>query len=182
MSMTQSYASHPRLSPPTTRLKTPTEAQRLRTAFGRFPTGVCVVTFDGPDSRHGITVNSFTSVSVDPKLVLVSIARSARSHDPLLEVPFTVNVLGAEQEALAMHFAGRPNGEPVWVEGARAPRLAGALAHFECAPWAHYDGGDHTLVVAEVHSYDYRGGDALGFNGSRFTVIHELDLGHEFLM
>ncbi|MPV90537.1 flavin reductase [Georgenia ruanii] len=180
--MTDSYALHAKPKPPTTRLKVPTDAQRLRSAFGRFPTGVCVVTFDGPGFRHGITVNSFTSVSVDPKLVLVSIARSARSHDVLLEAPFTVNVLGAEQEALAMHFAGRPNQEPSWVEGDWAPRLAGSLAHFECTPWKTYDGGDHTLVVGEVRSYGYRDGDALGFNGSRFTVIHELNLGHEFLM
>ncbi|HLS49190.1 MAG TPA: flavin reductase family protein [Actinomycetaceae bacterium] len=167
---------------PTFRLPQLTESQRLRHAFASYPTGVCVVTLERATGPHGMTVNSFTSVSIDPPLVLVSIDRKARAHDDLRAGPFAVNVLGAEQEHLARHFAGRPCASPQWIEGDVAPRLAGVLAHFECRPWAAYDGGDHTLVVGEVRSYAYRGGDALGFNGARFTVIHETDMGHEFLM
>jgi flavin reductase (DIM6/NTAB) family NADH-FMN oxidoreductase RutF len=65
----------------------------LRSCLGRFATGVAVVTFDGIDEPWGITVNSFTSVSIEPPLVLVSVARRARCHDGLRGRPFCVNVL-----------------------------------------------------------------------------------------
>lgn len=158
----------------------------FRGSLGRFATGVAVVTFDTAGEhplRHGITVNSFTSVSMDPPLVLVSIARSASSHDLLLERPFTVNVLGAEQEELADHFAGKSSDfEPSWVEGEVAPRLSGVLSYFQCTPWAQYDGGDHTLFLGEVKEFDYRSGDALGFVNGRFATIPEYLLGHEALL
>lgn len=163
-------------------LPEPTERERLRMAFSRFPTGVCVVAFEADGARRGITVNSFTSVSFDPPLLLVSIQRTASSHELLLDRPFSVNVLGSSQEDVAWHFAGRPNGSPTWIEGGAAPRLAGALAWFDCAPWARYDGGDHTLVLGEIRSFASRRGDALGFNGSRFTEISETVLGREHLI
>lgn len=156
--------------------------QHFRGGLGRFATGVAIVTFDGPRRRHGITVNSFTSVSMDPPLVLVSIARTAKAHDELRGTPFTVNVLGAEQQQLALHFAGRPSREPVWVESATAPRLAGTLAYFECRSWAAYDGGDHTLYLGEVVDFNYRSGDLLAFANSRFTTIPEQYLGAEDLL
>ena len=162
-------------------------AHFLRGSLGRFATGVAIVTFDGKDDddspvRHGITVNSFTSVSMDPPLVLVSIQRTVRTHTMLAARPFTVNILGAEQQALAMHFAGRPQVEVVWEEGEHAPRLAGVLSWFECTPWAEYDGGDHTLFLGEVQNFDYRPGDSLGFMNGQFTTIRESALGHESLI
>jgi flavin reductase len=156
--------------------------QHFRGSLGRFATGVAVVTFDTDQGRHGITVNSFTSVSLEPPLVLVSIARTTKSHDELAGKPFTVNVLGAEQRALASNFAGKPTGEPRWIEGTVAPRLAGVLSYFECTPWAAYDGGDHTLYLGKVVSFDYRAGDALGFVNGQFTTIPEYLLGHEALL
>lgn len=167
--------------PPESQLYRPRQ-QYFRGSLGCFATGVAVVTFDGVEKRHGITVNSFTSVSMDPPLVLVSIARTTRAHDELAERPFTVNILGAEQQQLASHFAGRPNTEPKWVEGEVAPRLAGVLSWFECTPWAAYDGGDHTLYLGEVVKFDYRSGDALGFVNGRFTAIPEYLLGQEDLL
>lgn len=157
-------------------------AQHFRGSLGRFATGVAVVTFDTDEGPHGITVNSFTSVSLTPPLVLVSIAKTTRSHDQLAGCPFTVNVLGAEQRALASNFAGKPTGEPRWVEGTVAPRLSGVLSFFECTPWAAYDGGDHTLYLGEVINFDYRAGDALGFVNGQFTTIPEYLLGHEALL
>lgn len=154
----------------------------LRSCLGRFATGVAVVSFDGPEGRRGITVNSFTSVSLEPPLVLVSVAKRARSHDALRDRAFTVNVLGAEQEALARRFAGGAEIEPRWVEGEHAPRLAGVLAHLECRPWRAYDGGDHTLFLGEVVGFDFREGDALAFLTSRFTTVAEQQLGHEHLI
>jgi flavin reductase (DIM6/NTAB) family NADH-FMN oxidoreductase RutF len=157
-------------------------AHFFRGSLGRFATGVAVVTFDGSTGRHGITVNSFTSVSMEPPLVLVSIAKTARSHDELASRPFTVNILGAEQQSIASHFAGKPAADPVWVEGQTAPRLANMLSYFECEPWAAYDGGDHTLYLGRVVHFDYRSGDALGFVNGRFTAIPEYLLGHEDLL
>jgi flavin reductase len=157
-------------------------AHHFRGSLGRFATGVAIVTFDGVSKRHGITVNSFTSVSMEPPLVLVSIARTTKAHDELAGRPFTVNILGAEQRTLAMHFAGKPGQDPLWVEGEVAPRLAGVLAFFECRPWAAYDGGDHTLYLGEVVDFNYRSGDALAFANSSFTTIPESQLGVEDLL
>jgi flavin reductase (DIM6/NTAB) family NADH-FMN oxidoreductase RutF len=157
-------------------------ARTLRSCLGRFATGVVVVTFAGPDGRRGITVNSFTSVSMDPPLIVVSVARRARSHDALKGRPFCVNVLGAEQEAVARQFGGSGRGEAMWAEEASIPRLAGTLAHLECRPWRAYDGGDHTLFLGEVTDFDYRDGDALGFHSSSFTAIPDLRAGIEDLI
>ena len=155
----------------------------LRSCLGRFVTGEAVVTFEDPQERYGITVNSFTAVSMTPPLILVSIAKSARSHSVLAPgVPFCVNVLGAEQERVARHFAGGGDQLTIkWIEGSRAPRLADALAHFECAPWRTYDGGDHTLFIGEIVDFDYRDGDALGFFASGFTAVLGTRSGHEDL-
>ncbi|MCI0140552.1 flavin reductase family protein [Arthrobacter bambusae] len=157
-------------------------AHHFRGSLGRFATGVAIVTFDGVSKRHGITVNSFTSVSMEPPLVLVSIARNTKAHDELAGRPFTVNILGAEQKQLALHFAGRPGPEPHWVEGDIAPRLSNVLAYFECTPWAAYDGGDHTLYLGQVVDFNYRSGDALAFANSSFTTIPESQLGMEDLL
>lgn len=164
---------------------------RLRECLGRFATGVAVVTYDGFGGRRGLTINSFTSVSMEPPLVLVSVARRASAHDELSGRAFSVNLLGAEQEALGRHFAGGhrvplPVGavpfEPRFVESVHAPRLAGCLAVFECTPWRDYPAGDHTLFLGLVADFDYRPGDALGFVNSSFTTIPHAVLGHEYLM
>lgn len=154
----------------------------LRSCLGRFATGVAVVTFLVDDEPRGLTVNSFTSVSMSPALVLVSVARAARSHDALRGRAFCVNVLGAEQEPIARLFAGSGTGAAVWHEGPIAPRLAGALAHLDCRPWRDYDGGDHTLFLGEVVDFGYRDGDALAYHSGRFTAITDVPLGVEALM
>jgi flavin reductase (DIM6/NTAB) family NADH-FMN oxidoreductase RutF len=158
-------------------------AARLRSCLGRFATGVTVVTFGTPEGPGGVTVNSFTSVSLEPPLVLVSIARTTKAHDNLGDRPFCVNVLGAEQEALARRFAGGDADiRPRFAAGGRAPRLEGALAHVECAPWRTYDGGDHSLFLGEIVDFAHRDGDALAYIGSRFTTIAEPEAGVEYLI
>ena len=154
----------------------------LRSCLARFATGVTIVAADGPEERVGLTVNSFTAVSLEPPLVLVSIHKKARRHGAFLRSPFTVNVLGAEQEPLARHFAGGPEaGHVPWEEDADLPRIAGSLAFIECAPWATYDGGDHTLVIGQVTGFGYREGDALGYLCGRFTALSAPVRGIEFL-
>ncbi|MFE4639007.1 flavin reductase family protein [Streptomyces sp. NPDC056773] len=132
---------------------------RLRRAFGAFATGVTVVTVGGASPR-GMTANSFTSVSLDPALILISVGREARMHHRLAESDtFAVSVLGAGQEGVARHFAdrSRPPGAgqfaAVDVVSGRvtdAPLIAGAAAHFECALWRAHDAGDHTLFLGEL--------------------------------
>jgi flavin reductase (DIM6/NTAB) family NADH-FMN oxidoreductase RutF len=154
----------------------------LRSCLARFATGVAVAAVHGPEGRDGLTVNSFTAVSLEPPLVLVAIHKAARRHDAFLHRPFAVNVLGAEQEALARHFAGRPLLDPVpWEASSSSLRLAGALAALECEPWATYDGGDHTLVVGRVTGFSYREGDGLGYFCGRFVRLDAPILGIEFL-
>ena len=155
----------------------------LRACMSRFATGVTVVTYEGEDGPRGATMNSFTSVSADPPLVLISVARRARCHDQLQARPFAVNILGAEQEPLARQFAGVPNAaEPRWAPAARVPRLSNPLAWIECAPWQSYDGGDHTLVVGRVTDLGHRDGDALTYAWSRFGTATESADGIEHLI
>ncbi|MEU6192181.1 flavin reductase family protein [Streptomyces sp. NPDC047061] len=155
----------------------------LRACMSRFATGVTVVTYAGEDGPRGATMNSFTSVSADPALVLISVARRARSHDQLVDRPFCVNVLGAEQEALARQFAGAPGAaDPRWTPGALVPRLDNPLAWIQCAPWRSYDGGDHTLVLGQVVDLGHRDGDALTYAWSRFGAAVESTDGIEHLI
>jgi flavin reductase (DIM6/NTAB) family NADH-FMN oxidoreductase RutF len=154
----------------------------LRACMARFATGVTVVTYDGDAGPRGATMNSFTSISADPPLVLISVARRARCHDELTGRPFCVNILGAEQEPLAWQFAGVADAaEPRWVAGARVPRISNPLAWVECEPWRSYDGGDHTLVLGRVIDLGHRDGDALTYTWSRFGTAAESSDGIEHL-
>jgi flavin reductase (DIM6/NTAB) family NADH-FMN oxidoreductase RutF len=117
-----------------------------------------------------------------PPLVLASVARKARAHDALEGQPFSISILGAEQEGVARCFAGGPAVDVHWLDGEVAPRIAGALASMECRPWRSYDGGDHTLYLGEVVAFDHRDGDALGYHASGFTTIAESVLGYEHLI
>jgi flavin reductase (DIM6/NTAB) family NADH-FMN oxidoreductase RutF len=149
------------------------DPRQLRNCFGQFTTGVTVVTYELDGEWRGATVNSFTSVSLDPPLVLVSIAKSAKASAALEGRSFSVNVLAKEQHEVALQFAGKPReGIDVgWIEGEIAPRLAGALAWFECKPWCQYDGGDHILFVGEVAQYAARPAEPLVFYAGSFRSV-----------
>ena len=154
----------------------------LRRCLGHFTTGVTVVTCrDAGGAAHGATVNAFTAVSLEPPLVLVSLARRSRACDLVGAGPFTVNVLAAGQKDLALHFAGRPNQEVRWAPDSAcgAPRLEGALAHVSCTPWQAHDGGDHVLHLGEVQEFLIHPGAPLLFHTGRF---HHLGGGHDPLL
>lgn len=167
-------------APPAGRTVTELDGAELRQCLGRFATGVAVLTCrgEGGESAHGLTVNSFTAVSLRPPLVLVSIDRRATACRLLADRPFAVNVLAGDHEPLARHFAGRENPEVSisWRRGALVPLLGDALAFFECEPWRAYDGGDHELFLGRVVSFGYREGDGLGFFVSRFIRVATPDL------
>lgn len=154
------------------------DRKQLRGAFGAFPTGVTVVTVGG-DVPRGMTANSFTSVSLEPPLVLVCVNRNAVMHRRLEQAAmFSVSVLNTGQESVARHFANRSR--PVgagqfdavdWVPGRRsdAPLIADAVAQLECEKWQVYDGGDHTVFLGRVLAATRRPGcEALLFHNGRF--------------
>jgi len=132
------------------------DTREFRNALGQFPTGVAVITAqDHNDQLIGITMSSFNSVSIEPPLVLFSLDRRALSLEAMLKADhYAVNVLSQEQQALSNKFARAMEnkwdnvGFDTRVTG--APLLHGALAHFECKPYAQYDGGDHVIFVGEV--------------------------------
>ncbi|MDW3207497.1 MAG: flavin reductase family protein [Alphaproteobacteria bacterium] len=130
----------------------------FRTVCGRFATGVAVATTrDGKGARWGLTVNSFSSVSLDPPLVLFSIDRSASSHDIFLGSPrFGINILSDRQKALSDRFSflkdeDRFDGIDL-VSGREAdpPLIDGAIAHIVCDLANTFPGGDHTILLGRV--------------------------------
>lgn len=130
------------------------DPRALRNTLGNFATGVVVLTYESDGAFHGVTVNSFTSVSLEPPLILVSLTRTSKALTYLMERPFAVNVLGDDQLATALQFAGSPQDDPIeWVTDEGAPRINGALAYFQCTPWAGFDGGDHVLLLGRVLSH-----------------------------
>jgi flavin reductase (DIM6/NTAB) family NADH-FMN oxidoreductase RutF len=149
------------------------ESRHLRRSVGQFVTGVTVVTYDVEGSPRGVTVNSFTSVSVDPPLILVSIARTARAAAGLSGAPLVVNVLAADQLDLAGHFAGqRQDGlEIPWSQHHRPPRLRGAIAWIECQPYAEVHAGDHILFLGRVTSHRMLSREPLLFQTGRFRLV-----------
>jgi flavin reductase (DIM6/NTAB) family NADH-FMN oxidoreductase RutF len=135
-----------------------------------------VVTTRSGDTVHGATVNAFSSVSLDPPLVMVSLDRRSRMCALLADAPFGINILGTHQRDLALQFAGRLADSPAaveWEPSAAAPRLAGCPAFLACLPWAAYDGGDHVLYVGEVQQFDVGPGDPLLFHGGGFHELRE---------
>ena len=131
------------------------DPRTLRDALGCFATGVTVVTCQTDDGPAGLTVNSFTSVSLDPPLLLVCLNKSASSAQPLIEAPhFAVNVLQTRQQPASIRFSTRDEdrfGATPWSNGeAGAPIFEESLGVFECAHHAVHDGGDHHILIGRV--------------------------------
>ena len=147
------------------------DARDFRGALGCFPTGVCIVTTLAPDGRRvGMTANSFSSVSLDPPMVLWSLARTASGAAVFRDAErFVINVLAAVDEELASHFA-RPSEDKF----AKYPRrfagevLQGAAATFECHSRHRYYGGDHIIIIGVVERYSWSEVAPLLFHRGRY--------------
>jgi flavin reductase (DIM6/NTAB) family NADH-FMN oxidoreductase RutF len=142
------------------------QGRALRAALGRFSTGVAIVTTVAADGRPmGVTVNSFSSVSLDPPLVLFSLARRAGIYGVFAPArAFTVNVLSQRQKLISNRFT-RPGGvvwdDIVYHTGANGCAvLADSLAWFECERHAEHQGGDHGIFVGRVSAFGASGEDA----------------------
>src|SRR5579859_5416208 len=134
----------------------PIEKNQLRQVMGHFATGVTIITTLNKDGQmHGLTANAFTSVSLEPPLLLISVDKKAESY-PFFEQSrvFTVNILADDQEALSRRFAvsGGPKFEGVaYRPGANgAAILEGTVGYIECTLGATYPGGDHTIYLGEI--------------------------------
>jgi flavin reductase (DIM6/NTAB) family NADH-FMN oxidoreductase RutF len=164
------HAAPPVFSPP-----------EFRAALGMFATGVTIVTARTPDGQLvGLTANSFNSVSMNPPLVLWSLAQAAGSLPAFRTGShYAINVLSAQQQELAQRFATK--GADRWAgvtftEGvAGAPLLDGAVATFECFNRSRYEEGDHVIFVGEVERCHHTpGASPLLYHGGRFYVEHPL--------
>jgi len=150
-------------------------SELLRKALGCYPTGVVVVTTLGDNNAPvGMTVNSFSSVSLDPPLILWSIALSAPSLSAFRTHPgFTINILSEEQKELGLQFA-RPSENKFegidWHPGFEGtPVIDNALAVFQCKTYQRYEGGDHEIYLGEVQK--------VNFNDQSPLVFHRGQLG-----
>ena len=148
-------------------------ARSLRQCLGHFATGVAVVTYQAAAFEpRGLTVNSFTSVSLDPPLVLVCLDKRSRAAEQLPRVPFAVNVLGANQRHLASHFAGKTaDARPIWRRVGNVPLLEQSLAWMTCAPWSNHDAGDHVILIGHVQEFGVSQQDPLCFYRGEFIGI-----------
>jgi flavin reductase (DIM6/NTAB) family NADH-FMN oxidoreductase RutF len=145
----------------------------LRTAMGRFASGVAVVTTLADGQPAGMTVNSLTSVSLCPPVLLVCLAEDARSTEAVVSAGrFAVNVLSAHQRSLAVRFATRGAdhfaGLPLVYEDHSVPVVPAALAHLECSTSEIRRIGDHVVVFGDVQRVCYSDGEPLAFHGGRF--------------
>lgn len=130
------------------------EGRDFRQALGRFATGVTIVTALGPDGPVGMTVNSFSSVSLTPPLVLWCPARSSARHDIFANAKaWSIHLLGSEQTDLALRFTRGGTGfEGLELASSNegAPVIPGTAARFDCTAYACHEGGDHSILVGEV--------------------------------
>ncbi|HYF17144.1 MAG TPA: flavin reductase family protein [Ramlibacter sp.] len=163
------------MSPPRKALPPTFSPTEFRSALGMFATGVTIVTATTPEGQPiGLTANSFNSVSLDPPLVLWSLARAAASLPAFSTGShYAINILSADQRTLAEKFAikgGDRWGGVQFTRGAgNAPLISGACATFECFNRSRYEEGDHVIFVGEVERCTWRpGATPLLFHGGRF--------------
>ena len=157
------------------------ERRRLRELMGRFATGVTVVAARAGPFLAGMTANAIATISIDPPILMASIARKAETHGAIIgSHSFSVSILADDQQALAECFAQPTTAtklkrfcDAAWHEAETgSPILEGALAYFDCRLMARHDGGDHTIFLGEIVAAGYREDAApLIWYGSRYRRL-----------
>ena len=152
------------------------ELRELRQTLGGFATGVVVVTCRGTDGPCGITANSFSSVSLEPPLVLWNIAKVSNSLRAYIDAEyFAINVLSADQIGLSSHFAQSDHTSFKAIEfsetGEGVPILPETLACLECRTQEVHDCGDHYIIVGEVERHRIDQGEPLLFFRGQYAAI-----------
>lgn len=157
------------------------DTRELRRALGSFVTGITIITTRDADDRPvGVTVSSFSSLSLDPPMVLWCLARSARSAETFSTGEgFAAHVLAHDQWPVAERFA-TPGAEKFsavkWQWSDRQlPLLAACTAHFECTRGAVHEGGDHLIITGEINNFAVSDIEPLAYRGGRFALTHRGD-------
>ncbi|PFN99620.1 flavin reductase [Bacillus sp. AFS076308] len=150
--------------------------RQFRSAMGKFATGVTVIATDVEGDVHGMTANAFMSVSLDPKLVVISIGEKAKILTKIRESKiFTVNILAADQQELSMIFAGQLKKEVVFDRLDGKPVLPGAVAQVACEVSAEHVEGDHTLFIGKVTDIHLEDAEPLIFYSGKYRSLVELE-------
>ncbi|CDQ40502.1 MULTISPECIES: flavin reductase family protein [Virgibacillus] len=147
------------------------ESRTFRNAMGRFATGVTVITTKSGEDHHGMTANAFMSVSLDPKLITVSIDNRANMlHKINQSGKFAVSFLSDKQQDISMHFAGQANsGEEIQFDYIQQiPVIQNALASVVCDLDRSVEVGDHTLFIGKVVDINLTDGNPLTFFGGKY--------------
>lgn len=149
----------------------------FRNAMGKFATGVTVITTELDGEVHGMTANAFMSVSLNPKLVVISIGEKAKMLNKINESKkFAVNILADEQKEVSMMFAGQIK-EKRDIEFDRLgdlPVIKDSLANISCKVYSQHVEGDHTLFIGEVTDIVLRDGEPLAFYEGKYREIAKL--------
>ena len=142
---------------------------RLRSAFGSYVTGVTVVTARTEGGEPvGFTANSFTSVSLDPALLLICIGKNLSSYQVFSTTnSFAVNILGSDQKLLAQRFAkfkGNRFEDLNWqYSELDSPLLEDSCAWFDCTVFKRVEAGDHDVLIGQIHNFSDHGENGLGY-------------------
>lgn len=148
----------------------------FRDAMGKFATGVTVVLTEVNGVTHGVTVNAFMSVSLNPMLVLISLKNDSRTLYHIKESKtFTVNILSSEQEQISDTFASKQKSlddvEFDLLFG--LPVISGALSQIACTVSTSYLEGDHHLIIGKVHDIHLNNGESLIFSEGTYRLLKE---------
>lgn len=149
----------------------------FRDAMGKFATGVTVLTTENDGQPHGMTANGFMSVSLNPKLVVISIGHKSKFLEKVsVSKKFAVNILSEEQEHFSLHFAGKPGDEPIQFETLQGiPVLNGVLAQIACEVVSSYVEGDHTLFIGRVLDLKIEEKKPLLFFEGQYRKLNQLE-------
>lgn len=149
----------------------------FRDTMGKFATGVTVITTEHEGKVHGMTANAFMSLSLNPKLVVISIGEKARCLNKIRESgQFAVNILAEDQEEYSMIFAGQKKNEVdiIFDRLAGIPVLPGALAQISCEVVSEYIEGDHTLFIGKVQDISLEDKDPLLFYSGKYRSLQRV--------
>ncbi|WP_260430625.1 flavin reductase [Burkholderia cenocepacia] len=154
------------------------DPRMFRRGLSQYGTGIAIVTTVDGERRSAVTVNSFSSLSLDPPLLLWSIDRKSRSFPAFSNCEhFAVNILSSEQIELSRHFSSKIEdkfADVAWhPDSFGSPLLDGCLAHFECDVHARHDGGDHLLLIGRVTRLTRFEGVPLIFSQGQYCIASE---------
>ncbi|MUV38997.1 Flavin reductase (NADH) [Lentibacillus sp. JNUCC-1] len=146
----------------------------FRTAMGKFTTGVTIITAQVGEDVRGMTANAFMSVSLEPKLILVSVDRKATMNSYIEgSGEFAVSILNDQQQDMSAYFAGQINDERSinfeWFQG--VPTVQGAIVRLICNVYTMTEAGDHILYVGQVKDLQVEDGDPLVFYGGEYRQV-----------